>query len=86
MNDPTLQALIEHDRLAMLVTELMEFWLDGDEPPVWLVDEYYDQHQKVLEAMNSMKLFETVNKRNSDYYEKIQEKLGSRLDKTPDLF
>jgi hypothetical protein len=33
-----------------------------------------------------MKLFETVNKHNSDYYEEIQEKIKSSLDNTPDLF
>ena len=85
-NDPTTQALVEYDKLLIVVSELMEFWLDHEEPPVWLVDEYYDQLTKVQIAMNDDKLFEQINKSTIDYYEMIQEKLGSRLDKTPDLF
>jgi hypothetical protein len=86
MTDPTTHALVEYDKLQIVNTELMEFWLDGEEPPVWLVDEYYEQLGKVQVAMNPDKLFEKISKETADYYEMIQEKLGSRLDKTPDLF
>jgi hypothetical protein len=86
MTDQTTQALVEYDKLLIVTSELMEFWLDNEEPPAWLVNEYYDQLSKVQVAMNPDKLFEKIGKATADYYEKIQEKLGSRLDKTPDLF
>ena len=72
MTDQTTQALVEYDKLLIVTSELMEFWLDNEEPPAWLVNEYYDQLSKVQVAMNPDKLFEKISKATADYYEMIQ--------------
>ena len=81
-----MEALIVYDRLQIIFAELMTFWLSNENPPEWLVDEYYDLLAQVHMAMSHDKMFEVVNKANKVYYEKIQEKLKSSLDITPDLF
>ena len=84
--NPEMEALIVCDKLQIVFSELMTFWLSFENPPDWLVDEYYDLLAQVHMNMSHDKMFEVVSKANKEYYEKIQEKIKSSLDNTPDLF
>jgi hypothetical protein len=78
----TLQA---YDRLAILMENIMEQWLDGDNaPPKELIDAYYDVKDDVNEHLNVDRLHEQVIPANSEFYEKIQKKFS--VDDTPNLW
>ncbi len=85
-NDVLLHAIVHYDRLQIVFSELMEFWLEGKEPPAWLVSAYYDELEEVQVAMNYDRLFEHASRKNRDFYDEIQNKLEGLLDKTPDSF
>ena len=71
MNDPTFKALVEYDKLQIIFSQLMEYWLEGMEPPASLVDIYYDQLVEVQSAASQAKLFEKISKETADFYDKI---------------
>ena len=71
MNDPALNALIAYDRLQIVFSQLMEYWLEGMQPPASLVDIYYDQLTEVQVAASEAKLFEKINRETADFYDKI---------------
>jgi hypothetical protein len=78
----TLQA---YDRLSILMENIMEQWLDGDNaPPKELIDAYYDVKDDVNEHLNVDRLHEQVIPANSEFYEKIQKKFS--VDDTPNLW
>jgi uncharacterized protein YbaP (TraB family) len=85
-NEILIHALTESDKLQIIFAELMEFWLEGKEPPTWLVDQYYDQLEEVQVAFSADKLHEVVAQKNRDFYDDLQNKLEGLLDNTPDLF
>ena len=71
MNDPTFEALVEYDKLQIVFSQLMEYWLEGMEPPASLVDIYYDQLTEVQSVCSNAKIFEKVNRTTADFYDKI---------------
>ena len=71
MTDPIFEALIEYDKLQIVFSQLMEYWLEGMEPPASLVDIYYDQLVEVQSAASQAKLFEKISKETADFYDKI---------------
>ena len=71
MNDAALNALIAYDKLQIIFSQLMEYWLAGVEPPASLVDIYYDQLTEVQVAASEAKLFEKINRETADFYDKI---------------
>jgi hypothetical protein len=85
-NEVLLHAIVHYDRLQIVFSELMEFWLEGKDPPEWLVSAYYDQLEEVHVAMNYDRLFEHASRQNRDFYDDLQNKLEGLLDKSSDLF
>jgi hypothetical protein len=78
----TLQA---YDRLSILMENIMEQWLDGDNaPPKELIDAYYDVKDDINDHLNVDRLHEQVIPANSEFYEKIQKKFS--VDDTPNLW
>ena len=69
--DPIFDALVEYDKLQIVFSQLMEYWLEGMEPPASLVDIYYDQLTEVQSVCSNAKVFERVNKETADFYDKI---------------
>ena len=59
--NPEMEALIVHDKLQIIFAELMTFWLSFENPPEWLVDEYYDLLAQVHMTMSHDKMFEVVS-------------------------
>jgi molecular chaperone GrpE (heat shock protein) len=80
----TLQA---YDRLSILMENIMEQWLDGDNaPPKELIDAYYDVKDDVNEHLNVDRLHEQVIPANSEFYNTIQQKFKFDVDDTPNLW
>ena len=71
MSDPALNALIAYDKLQIVFSQLMEYWLEGMQPPASLVNTYYDQLTEVQVAASEAKLFEKINRATADFYDKI---------------
>lgn len=80
----TLQA---YDRLAILMENIMEHWLDGtNNPPPELIDAYYDVKDDINDHLNVDRLHEQVIPPNADFYNTIQQKFKFDVDDTPNLW
>ena len=79
-NDPIFNSLIEYDKLQIVFSQLMEYWLEGMQPPESLVNTYYDQLTEVQSVTSEAKIFEQVNRATADFYDKINSQY--RLDTT----
>ena len=78
----TLQA---YDRLSILMENIIEFWLDGDNtPPKELIDAYYDVKDDVNEHLNVDRLHEQVIPANAEFYNTIQQKF--KFDESDNLW
>lgn len=71
MSDPIFDSLVEYDKLQIIFSQLMEYWLEGMQPPESLVNIYYDQLTEVQSVTSQAKIFEQVNKATADFYDKI---------------
>ena len=71
MLDPTFKALVEYDKLQIVFSQLMEYWLEGMQPPESLVNEYYDQLTQVQVVASDSKLFEKISRETADFFDKI---------------
>jgi site-specific DNA-adenine methylase len=71
MADPIFDALVEYDKLQILFSQMMEYWLEDVNPPASLVDLYYDQLTEVQSVCSNAKMFERVNRETADFYDKI---------------
>ena len=71
MNDPTFNALIAYDKLQILFSQMMEYWLEDVEPPSSLVDLYYSQLSEVQSVTSQAKIFERLTRETADFYDKI---------------
>ena len=71
MSDPIFDSLVEYDKLQIIFSQLMEYWLEGMQPPESLVTIYYDQLTEVQSVTSQAKIFEQVNKATADFYDKI---------------
>ena len=71
MNDAALNALIAYDKLQIIFSQMMEYWLEDVDPPASLVDIYYEQLKDVQVAASEAKLFEKINRETADFYDKI---------------
>ena len=71
MPDPTFKALVEYDKLQIVFSQLMEYWLEGMQPPESLVNEYYDQLTQVQVTASESKLFEKISRETADFFDKI---------------
>jgi site-specific DNA-adenine methylase len=69
--DPIFDALVEYDKLQILFSQMMEYWLEDVNPPASLVDLYYDQLTEVQSVCSNAKMFERVNRETADFYDKI---------------
>jgi hypothetical protein len=83
-SDLTFKALVEYDKLQIVFSQLMEYWLEGRQPPASLVNIYYDQLTNVQCVCSNAKIFERVNRETADFYDKINSQYP--LDNTPNLF
>jgi hypothetical protein len=79
-NDPIFNSLIEYDKLQIVFSQLMEYWLEGMQPPESLVTIYYDQLLEVQSVTSEAKIFERVNQETAAFYEEINSEY--RLDDT----
>ena len=80
----TLQA---YDRLAILMENIMEHWLDGtNNPPPELIDAYYDVKDDINDHLNVDRLHEQVIPANAEFYNTIQQKFKFDVDDTPNLW
>ena len=80
----TLQA---YDRLAILMENIMEHWLDGtNNPPPELIDAYYDVKDDINDHLNVDRLHEQVIPPNAEFYNTIQQKFKFDFDDTPNLW
>ena len=80
----TLQA---YDRLAILMENIMEHWLDGtNNPPPELIDAYYDVKDDINDHLNVDRLHEQVIPPNAEFYNTIQQKFKFDVDDTPNLW
>ena len=70
-NDPIFEALVEYDKLQIIFSQMMEYWLEDVPPPAGLVDMYYDQLTEVQSVCSNAKIFERVNRETADFYDKI---------------
>ena len=80
MSDPIFDSLVEYDKLQIVFSQLMEYWLEDIDPPASLVDAYYDQLTEVQSVTSEAKIFEQVNRATADFYDKINSQY--RLDST----
>ena len=71
MTDPIFDSLVEYDKLQIIFSQLMEYWLEGMQPPESLVTIYYDQLTEVQSVTSQAKIFERVNKATADFFDKI---------------
>jgi site-specific DNA-adenine methylase len=71
MTDPIFEALVEYDKLQIIFSQLMEYWLEDVNPPAGLVNIYYDQLTEVQSVCSNAKIFERVNRETADFYDKI---------------
>jgi hypothetical protein len=80
----TLQA---YDRLAILMENIMEHWLEGtNNPPPELIDAYYDVKDDINDHLNVDRLHEQVIPPNAEFYNTIQQKFKFNFDDTPNLW
>jgi hypothetical protein len=79
-NDPIFDALVEYDKLQIVFSQMMEYWLEDIDPPASLVNTYYDQLTEVQAVSSRGKIFEQVNRATADFYDKINSQY--RLDST----
>jgi hypothetical protein len=80
----TLQA---YDRLAILMENIMEHWLEGtNNPPPELIDAYYDVKDDINDHLNVDRLHEQVIPPNAEFYNTIQQKFKFDVDDTPNLW
>lgn len=80
----TLQA---YDRLAILMENIMEHWLEGtNNPPPELIDAYYDVKDDINDHLNVDRLHEQVIPPNAEFYNTIQQKFKFDFDDTPNLW
>jgi hypothetical protein len=80
----TLQA---YDRLAILMENIMEHWLEGtNNPPPELIDAYYDVKDDINDHLNVDRLHERVIPPNAEFYNTIQQKFKFDVDDTPNLW
>ena len=78
----TLQA---YDRLAILMENIMEHWLDSNNaPPKELIDAYYDVKDDINDHLNVDRLHEQVIPPNADFYNTIQQKF--KFDESDNLW
>ena len=70
-NDPTFEALVAYDKLQIVFSQMMEYWLEDANPPAGLVNLYYDQLTEVQVVASQAKLFERINRETADFYDKI---------------
>ena len=70
-NDPIFNSLVEYDKLQIVFSQLMEYWLEGMQPPESLVNTYYDQLTEVQSVTSEAKIFERVTRETADFYDKI---------------
>jgi len=70
-NDPIFNSLIEYDKLQIVFSQLMEYWLEGMQPPESLVNTYYDQLKEVQSVTSEAKIFERVTRETADFYDEI---------------
>jgi 16S rRNA G527 N7-methylase RsmG len=78
----TLQA---YDRLSILMENIIEFWLDGDNtPPKELIDAYYDVKDDINDHLNVDRLHEQVIPPNAEFYNTIQQKF--KFDESDNLW
>jgi hypothetical protein len=78
----TLQA---YDRLSILMENIIEFWLDGDNtPPKELIDAYYDVKDDINDHLNVDRLHEQVIPANAEFYNTIQQKF--KFDESDNLW
>ncbi len=80
MSDPIFDALVEYDKLQIIFSQMMEYWLEDIDPPASLVNTYYDQLTEVQSVTSEAKIFEQVNRATADFYDKINSQY--RLDTT----
>ena len=80
MNDPIFNSLVEYDKLQIIFSQMMEYWLEDIDPPASLVDAYYNQLTEVQSVTSQAKIFERVNRATADFYDKINSQY--RLDST----
>ena len=80
MSDPIFNSLVEYDKLQIVFSQLMEYWLEDIDPPASLVDAYYNQLTKVLSVTSQAKIIERVTRETADFYDKINSQY--RLDST----
>jgi hypothetical protein len=74
-----------YDRLAIVVEQLMERWLDGNaNPPEQLIEEYWAAKADIGELVNVGRLHEEITRPNGEFFEKLNSKFG--LDNTPNLW
>ncbi len=88
MNDEHLiKTLQAYDRLAILMENIMEHWLDGtNNPPPELIDAYYDVKDDINDHLNVDRLHEQVIPSNAEFYNTIQQKFKFDFDDTPNLW
>jgi hypothetical protein len=79
-NDPIFNSLVEYDKLQIIFSQMMEYWLEDISPPASLVDAYYDQLTEVQSVTSQAKIFERVNQETAAFYEEINSEY--RLDDT----
>jgi hypothetical protein len=79
-NDPIFNSLVEYDKLQIVFSQLMEYWLEGMQPPESLVNTYYDQLTEVQSVTSEAKIFERMTRETADFYDKINSQY--RLDST----
>lgn len=80
MSDPIFNSLVEYDKLQIVFSQLMEYWLEDIDPPASLVDAYYNQLTKVLSVTSQAKIIERVTRETADFYDKINSQY--RIDST----
>ena len=74
-----------YDRLAIVMDQIMEHWLEGNaNPPKELINAYYDAKDDVGEHINVGRIHEQIVTANSEFFEKINSEFG--LDNSPRLF
>jgi hypothetical protein len=80
VSDPIFNSLVEYDKLQIIFSQMMEYWLEDIDPPASLVDAYYNQLTKVLSVTSQAKIIERVTRETADFYDKINSQY--RLDST----
>ena len=84
-HEQLMKACQAYDRLAIVMEQMMERWLEGDaNPSKELVDAYWDAKADVNDHINVGRLHEEIMRSNSEFFEKINSKFG--LDNTPNLW